>query len=127
MPNVFRLSNPAFAATTGRHQATLGAAFEKSGRGLHTGRRATVRVSPAPPDHGIVFRRRFGDGRSVDIPALWHHQETQPACTALRSEGVLVRTVEHLMASLHALRIDNAVAEIDAEELPIFDGSAIPW
>lgn len=86
-----------------------------------------MRVCPAPLDHGIVFRRTFRDGRSTDIPALWHYQETQPACTALRSEGVLVRTVEHLLASLHALRIDNAIAEIDAEELPIFDGSAVPW
>ena len=67
------------------------------------------------------------DGRSVDIPALWRHQVTQPACTALRVEGVLVRTVEHLLASLYALRIDNALVETDAEELPIFDGSAVPW
>ncbi|GJE38945.1 UDP-3-O-acyl-N-acetylglucosamine deacetylase [Methylobacterium persicinum] len=86
-----------------------------------------MRVSPAPPDHGIVFRRRFRNGSSVDIPAQWHHQHRQPACTALRAEGVLVRTVEHLLASLYALGIDNAVAEIDAEELPIFDGSAVPW
>lgn len=86
-----------------------------------------MRVAPAPLDHGIVFRRRMRDGSHVDIPALWQRQETQPACTALRSEGVLVRTVEHLLASFHALRIDNALAEIDAEELPIFDGSAVPW
>lgn len=110
-----------------RLQATLGAPFERDGRGLHTGRRARVRVSPAPPGHGIVFRRHLRDGRSVDIPALWRFVVPQPACTALAREGMLVRTVEHLLASLHALRIDNALAEIDAEELPIFDGSAIPW
>lgn len=127
MPNVSNLSAPASFAATGRCQATLGAAFERSGRGLHTGRSARVRVSPAPAGHGIVFRRHFRDGRSVDIPALWHHQETAPACTALRAEGVLVRTVEHLLAALYALRIDNALIDTDAEEMPIFDGSALPW
>ncbi|MCJ2015641.1 UDP-3-O-acyl-N-acetylglucosamine deacetylase [Methylobacterium sp. J-076] len=127
MPYVSHLSAPLQLAAASRRQATLGGAFERSGRGLHTGRRTTVRVSPAPQNHGIVFRRRLPDGRAVDIPALWHHQETQPACTALRAHGVLVRTVEHLMASLFALRIDNVLAEIDGEELPIFDGSAVPW
>lgn len=119
---------PAAASTrTGRLQATLGAAFERSGRGLHTGGRATVRVSPAAPGHGIVFRRRLRDGRQADVPALWRYRESQPLCTAIRREGVMVRTIEHLMASLSALEIDNALAEIDAEELPIFDGSAVPW
>ena len=110
-----------------RLQATLAAAFERSGRGLHTGARATVRVSPAAAGHGIVFRRRLKSGRQADVPALWRYREPQPLCTAIRHDGVLVRTIEHLMASLSALKIDNALAEIDAEELPIFDGSALPW
>lgn len=110
-----------------RPQATLGAPFVRTGRGLHTGRPATVRVSPAPVGHGIVFRRHLPGARSVDITALWHAQVPQPACSALGGSGVLVRTVEHLMASLLALRIDNALVEIDTEELPIFDGCAVPW
>jgi UDP-3-O-[3-hydroxymyristoyl] N-acetylglucosamine deacetylase len=108
-------------------QATLIGSFERSGRSLHSGRHATVRVSPAPTDHGIVFRRHLPGGRTVDVPALWQHREPQPLSSAIRREGVLVRTIEHLMASLSALRIDNALAEIDADELPIFDGSATPW
>lgn len=109
-------------------RATLGAAFSLSGRGLHTGRRATVRVSPAPPDHGIVFRRTLPGGRTVDVPAHWSLRERQPLCTALRApDGPLIRTVEHLLAALSAERIDEALVEIDAEELPIFDGSAVPW
>lgn len=109
-------------------RATLAAAFSRSGRGLHTGRNATVRVGPAPGGHGIVFRRTLPDGRTVDVPALWHLRERQPLCTALRSpDGPLIRTVEHLLAALSACRIDDALIEIDAEELPIFDGSAVPW
>ena len=110
-----------------RPQATLAAAFALSGRGLHTGRAATVRVSPAPAGHGIVFRRRYGPSRIEEVPALWQFQRPQPACTALGREDVLVRTVEHLMAALYAAWIDNALIEIDSEELPIFDGSAMPW
>ncbi|MCJ2073723.1 UDP-3-O-acyl-N-acetylglucosamine deacetylase [Methylobacterium sp. J-030] len=115
------------ASTATRHQATLMLPFERSGMSLHSGRHATVRVFPAPVGHGIVFRRRLKDRRVVDIPALWHYRESQPLSSALRHEGILVRTIEHLMASLSALRIDNVVVEIDADELPIFDGSATPW
>lgn len=124
--SITRLTPDRSFATT-RLQATLARPFERSGQSLHSGRYATVRVCPAPADHGIVFRRRMKDGRVVDVPALWHHRESQPLSSALRYEGVLVRTIEHLMASLSALRIDNILAEIDADELPIFDGSAIPW
>lgn len=109
-------------------QATLAAAFERAGPGLHTGRRAQVRVSPAAAGAGILFRRTLEDGRRAEVPALWRYREAQPLCTALRSaDGVLVRTVEHLLAALCAHRIDNALVELDAEELPIFDGSALPW
>jgi len=109
-------------------QTTLGSAFERSGRGLHTGNPVTVRVCPAPAGHGIVFRRVLPDGRGADVPANWRFRESQPLCTALRSDdGVRVHTIEHLSAALSAMRIDNALVRLDGEELPIFDGSAIPW
>ena len=109
-------------------QATLGAAFELAGRGLHTNGRVRVRVEPAPPGHGVVFHRRLRHGRTAVVPALWTRRVSRPLCTALQSEdGVLVRTVEHLLASLSALQVDNARVELDAEELPIFDGGAAPW
>lgn len=109
-------------------QGTLAAPFERAGPGLHTGRQAVVRVLPAPAGHGILFRRTLRGGRRADVPADWRLREPQPLCTALRSaDGVLIRTVEHLMAALYVHRIDNALVEIDAEELPIFDGSAAPW
>lgn len=110
-----------------RRQATLSDAFERAGHSLHSGRYARVRVCPAPAGHGIVFRRRLNTGEAVDVPALWQFRESQPLSSAIRRDGVLVRTIEHLMASLHALRVDNVLVEIDADELPIFDGSATPW
>jgi len=108
-------------------QTTLGEAFTLSGYGLHTGRAVTVRAAPADAGAGIVFRRVRRSGPAC-VPALWHLYEAQPLCTALRGpDGTLVRTVEHLMASLSAFGIDNATVDLDAEELPIFDGSALPW
>ncbi|WP_132255555.1 UDP-3-O-acyl-N-acetylglucosamine deacetylase [Methylobacterium segetis] len=119
---------PASLAGAAPRQTTLAAAFDLSGRGLHTGRRATVRVCPAAADGGILFRRRLPRGTWTSVPALWQHQVPQTLCTALQApDGHLVRTVEHLLAALSAFAIDNALVEIDAEELPIFDGSALPW
>ena len=112
----------------GEWEATLAVAFERRGRGLHTARRAVVRVSPAPAGTGIVFERHLRGGRVILVPALWDRRVSQPLCTALRhADGPLIRTVEHLLAALSALRIDNARVELDAEELPIFNGSATPW
>lgn len=109
-------------------QATLGARFVRSGRGLHTARFSTVTVSPAEAGSGIVFRRTLRGGGVAVVPASWRHRVSQPLCTALKApDGSLVRTVEHLLAALSALAIDNALVEIDSEELPIFDGSATPW
>jgi UDP-3-O-[3-hydroxymyristoyl] N-acetylglucosamine deacetylase len=97
------------------------------GRGLHTGKVSSVRLSPAPAGHGVLFRRHVG-GRAHDVPAHWTNRRSRPLCTALQvDDGPLVRTVEHLLAALLALRIDNVLVEIDGEEVPIFDGSAEPW
>lgn len=108
-------------------EATLARAFEGAGVGLHTGRVSKVRVSPAPEGHGRVFRRVV-KGALHDVPALWTNRRSRPLCTALQvGDGPLVRTVEHLLAALSAHQIDNALIEIEGEELPIFDGSAEPW
>ncbi|MGK8205118.1 UDP-3-O-acyl N-acetylglycosamine deacetylase [Burkholderia cenocepacia] len=112
-------------------EGTLAQPLALSGHGLHTGRRVQVRILPvAHPGrgHGIVFRR-IRDGRELGVleaaPAL---RRAQPLCTMLRNaDGVGVRTVEHLLASLLACEIDHAIVELDAEEVPILDGSAAPW
>ena len=108
-------------------QATLAGAFARKGRGLHTGRRASVTVRPAPAGHGHVFRRT-GPRGSSEILAHWSAVTPAILCTALLyPDGRILRTVEHLLAALSAYAIDNALIEIEGEELPIFDGSALPW
>ncbi|AOJ08984.1 UDP-3-O-acyl N-acetylglycosamine deacetylase [Burkholderia mayonis] len=112
-------------------EGTLARELALSGHGLHTGRRVRVRILPADARacaHGVVFRR-MQDGRALATlaadPAL---RCAQPLCTMLRNaDGVGVRTVEHLLASLLACEIDHATVELDAEEVPILDGSARPW
>ncbi|AMK11056.1 UDP-3-O-acyl-N-acetylglucosamine deacetylase [Pseudodesulfovibrio indicus] len=95
-----------------------------SGRGLHTGRRCAVTLRPAEPGTGIVFRRLDRDGALV--PAHIRHAQKLIRCSGLEKDGVTIRTCEHLLAALYACGIDNALVEMDAEEVPIFDGSAAP-
>jgi len=112
-------------------EGTLARPLALSGHGLHTGRHVQVRIQPMTPARGrrgIVFRR-VRNGRELGElevdPAL---RRAQPLCTMLRNaDGVGVRTIEHLLASLLACEIDHAVVELDAEEVPILDGSAKPW
>lgn len=103
-------------------QQTICEPVEFSGVGLHTGEPARVRVAPADVDHGIVFWR---DG--VRIPALAENVARTNRCTALEKNGCSIQTVEHLLASLYALGIDNARIEVQGPELPAMDGSALPF
>ena len=82
---------------------------------------------PAPPGHGIVFRRTDIAGKGVSIAADWRHVADMPMCTALEDKGVQIATVEHLMAALSGCGIDNLLIEINGPELPIMDGSAWPF
>lgn len=108
-------------------RATLAHAVSISGRGLHTGRRCRVVVKPAGAGQGVAFARLVR-GVPVTLPAALVLRHGQPLCTALRNDaGVVVRTTEHLLAALRACGIDDALVELDAEELPILDGSAQPW
>jgi UDP-3-O-[3-hydroxymyristoyl] N-acetylglucosamine deacetylase len=111
-------------------EGTLARPLTLSGHGLHTGRRVNVRILPAGTDspRGIVFRRMQGDGVLAELAVSPALRRGQPLCTMLESaEGVRVRTVEHLLASLLTCEIDRATVELDAEEVPILDGSAQPW
>lgn len=109
-------------------QRTLRRSISFDGIGLHGGRATAMTLHPAPAHHGIVFRRTdLGtDDRSVtDIPARWDAVHDTTLCTALRNDaGTELGTVEHLMAALAGMEIDNALVEVGGAELPIMDGSS---
>lgn len=106
-------------------QQTLNAPIKFSGMGLHTGESVEVRVVPAPPDTGLVFRRVDLD--NFEIPAVVQNVARVAYATTLMKQGVLISTVEHLLSSLYIFGVDNALIEIDNLEVPILDGSALKF
>jgi UDP-3-O-[3-hydroxymyristoyl] N-acetylglucosamine deacetylase len=107
-------------------QKTLKSAIHCRGVALHSGGRIAMTLHPGAPDSGIVFRR--SDRAGAEIKAHWRNAVEQPLCTRLdNGEGLSVATVEHLMAALAGLEIDNAVIELDGPEVPVMDGSAAPF
>ena len=103
-------------------QHTISGPLHFSGVGLHTGAMTSATISPADPDSGIVFRRT--DTGSV-IPATVECVAETAYATVLSAGGAKISTVEHFLAALYGMEIDNAVVEVDGPELPILDGSAL--
>jgi UDP-3-O-[3-hydroxymyristoyl] N-acetylglucosamine deacetylase len=112
------------SAAVAWRQRTLKAAIDCTGIGVHSGRRAQLVIRPAEADHGIVFRRT---DLAQDIPARFDNVVDTRLCTVLGRGSARVGTVEHLMAALSALGIDNALIEVNGPEIPILDGSAAPY
>jgi UDP-3-O-[3-hydroxymyristoyl] N-acetylglucosamine deacetylase len=104
-------------------QKTLAKPVALSGKGVHSGKMTHLTVHPAPENHGIKFRRVDLPG-TQDIPALFKLVVDTSLATVLGTNGAIVSTIEHLMASFAGLGIDNALVEIDDYEIPIMDGSA---
>src|SRR4030095_3547501 len=96
-----------------------------SGIGLHSGNKVTLSLKPAPADFGIRFQR--ADLGGLEIPATVTHLGGIRLATGLTREAVSVETVEHLLAALTALGIDNCIVELNTPEVPIMDGSAAPF
>jgi UDP-3-O-[3-hydroxymyristoyl] N-acetylglucosamine deacetylase len=107
-------------------QRTLASTTRFSGVGLHSGRDVSVTVRPAPTDSGIAFARS-DIHPMVDIPARAEFVVSTELATTLGRDGVTLATVEHLMAALYGLGIDNARVEVDGPELPVLDGSSMPY
>lgn len=105
-----------------RSQRTLRQAVETQGVGLFTGTDARLRFVPAPADHGIAFQRIDVAG-SAPIPARIEYVASTQRRTAIARDGVQVEMIEHVMAALAGLQIDNCLIEIDGPEVPGFDGS----
>lgn len=104
-------------------QTTLQTAFQLKGKGLHTGLNITLTMKPAPENTGYVIRRIDLEGEP-EIPALADFVDKTTRGTVLKKGEVQVSTVEHGLAALYALGIDNCLIEVDAPEFPILDGSA---
>jgi len=106
-------------------QRTVAGQVEIEGVGLHSGARAAIRILPAAAASGIVFIRR--DRGGAEIPARYRYLQDSSFATTLATGTASVATVEHLLAALHGLGIDNARIEMDGPEVPILDGSAAPF
>lgn len=106
------------------YQTTLARPTSLSGIGVHSGADVTVTLLPADPDSGVVFRRLAADGVR-EIPALSRHVVSTDLCTVVGlPDGTAVGTVEHVMAAVSALGVDNIAIELDGPEMPILDGSS---
>ena len=109
-------------------QQTLLKPIQCAGVGLHTGEQVTLRLCPAKPNTGIIFKRTDIQDQNNEIPALWHHVTQTQLCTKIvNDEDVSVSTIEHVMSALRSSYIHNAIVEIDGPEIPIMDGSAEPF
>ena len=106
-------------------QRTLRRPISCVGIGLHSGNKVTLSLKPAPADSGIRFRR--SDLGGLEVAATAEHVGGINYATGLTRDAVRVDTVEHLLAALVSLGIDNAIVELSSPEVPIMDGSAAPF
>jgi UDP-3-O-[3-hydroxymyristoyl] N-acetylglucosamine deacetylase len=108
-----------------RRQTTIRREVTRQGIGLHSGARVSLRLRPAQANQGVCFVRT--DLGHVTIPASHAFLDRCQHATTLRRDDVTVETVEHLLSALYGAGIDNVIAEVDAPELPILDGSAVSF
>ena len=106
-------------------EQTLAAPVEFSGVGLHSGAPVSMRLLPAPAGSGIVFRRTDLD--NFEIAAIGRNVAKVSYATSLMRQGVLISTTEHLLSALIGMGVDNVIVELDNLELPILDGSSLPY
>ena len=106
-------------------EQTIVAPIEFTGVGLHSGAPVTLRLLPAPAGSGIVFRRTDLD--NFEIPANCRNVAKVSYATSLMRQGVLISTTEHLLSALIGMGVDNVIVALDNLELPILDGSALPY
>jgi UDP-3-O-[3-hydroxymyristoyl] N-acetylglucosamine deacetylase len=111
-----------------RTQHTIASPIAFVGIGLHSGHGATMRILPAAADHGITFRRRDLPAGQNCFMARWDQVGGTELCTTLLNlHGHYIATVEHLLSAFSGLGIDNADIILDGPEVPVVDGSALPY
>jgi len=106
-------------------QRTLRRSISCAGIGLHSGKKVTLSLRPAPAGAGIRFRR--ADLGGLEVPATVQHVGGINYATGLSRDAAHIETVEHLLSALVSLGIDNVVVELNSPEVPIMDGSAAPF
>ena len=105
-------------------QKTLSEPIEFKGIGLHTGEKVKMKIFPSAPNSGIAFKRVDLKNNNIVIPNVFNVVNAT-LCTTISNEfGVKVSTIEHLLAAMYVLGLDNALIELDSQEVPIMDGSA---
>jgi len=112
----------------GARQTTIAREIEVTGTGVHSGAPVSVILHPAAADTGLRFLVTKRGRVVAEIPASVEHVKNLTLCTVIGNDaGVTVGTVEHLLAALRGLSVDNCIIEIDSKEVPIMDGSAAPF
>jgi UDP-3-O-[3-hydroxymyristoyl] N-acetylglucosamine deacetylase len=106
------------------NQKTIKDNISFNGVGLHNGLEANLTIKPAKPNMGIVFKRVDIKENNIVVPNLFNVSSAVFCTTISNESGVSVSTIEHLMGALYGMNIDNAIIEIDNQEVPILDGSA---
>ena len=106
------------------NQKTINQDITFNGIGLHSGLAVTMTVKPAAPNTGIIFKRIDLKENNVVVPNIFNVSSAIFCTTISNDHGVSISTIEHLMGALYGLGIDNALIEIDNQEVPILDGSA---
>lgn len=106
-------------------QHTLASPATLSGIALFSGKPATLTIKPAPENHGIVFART--DLKGATVPALVSRVVRKARRTCIKAGDASVETIEHVMSAMAALGVDNALCEVDGPEVPLMDGSALPF
>jgi UDP-3-O-[3-hydroxymyristoyl] N-acetylglucosamine deacetylase len=106
-------------------ETTIQKPVSARGIGLHHGVAVSVNILPAPAGTGIVFHRT--DLKNFEIPASFRYVARVSYATSLMRQSVLISTTEHLLSALYSMGVTNAVVEIDNLEVPILDGSSLPW
>ena len=112
-------------AQNAHSEQTIRSEIEFRGIGLHSGAEVSMRLVPAPAGSGVVFRRTDLD--NFEIPATGRNVAKVSYATSLMRQGVLISTTEHLLSALIGFGVDNVIVELDNLELPILDGSALPY
>ena len=105
-------------------QSTISSKISLSGVGVHTGKKVNINILPSSPNSGIIFKRIDLNQNNIVIPNFENVSDATLCTTISNQYGVKVSTIEHLMAAFLGLGIDNAIVEVDSQEIPILDGSA---